>query len=166
MPTEETVPTGEEEAAHHAALEVPAKVEAEVLLDTSAIILLFYSGEDKERKAKKDFFNEITNTHKCCISPITVGELITDKWFSSLGEKRTNEQITKLKRFELVVMNYATGHHLARMKWTTQKPGQNDQWQVTLASLHELYLATADDKMYDQCHELAKIWTPTKPMVM
>ncbi len=160
------VPISEAEAAFHAALEVPVEVDAEVLLDTSAIILLFYAGQDEEKLAKKVFFRRITNTHKCCISPITVGELITDKWFSSLGEKRTNEQITKLKRFELVVMNYATGHHLAKMKWATQKPGQNDQWQVTMASLHELYLATADDKMYDQCHQLAKIWTPTKPMVM
>jgi len=73
------------------------------------------------RISEEGFFRKITNTHKCCISPITVGELITDKWFSSLGEKRTNEQITKLKRFELVVMNYATGHHLAKI-WTPTKP--------------------------------------------
>lgn len=159
-----TVRLSKEEAAYHAALEVPDEVEAEVLLDTSAIILLFYAGADEEKLAKKVFFRRITNSYKCCISPITVGELMTDKWFRSLGENRTNEQITKLKRFEMVAMNYATGHHQAKMKWSTQKPGPNDQWQVTLASLHELYLATADDKMYGQCRELAKIWTPTKPM--
>lgn len=145
------------------AWDLPVSVEAEVLLDTSAIILLFYSGEDEEKLRMKDFFHKITTSCRCCISPITVGELMTDKWYASLGAKRAEEHISELREFEFVIMNYATGRQLSQLKWPTHKrPGPNDRWQVSIASLHGLSLATTDYKMQEMCDGMAEIWTPPK----
>lgn len=137
-------------------------VAAQVLLDTSAFILLIYGGQDWEKLRKKDFFRDIVSTYRCCVSPITVGELKTDKWYASLGEKRAQKYIEELRSYELVMMNYATGDHYSKMNWPKQVPGPNDLWQVTLASLHGLYLATADNTIYDRCNHLATIWTPDR----
>lgn len=128
-----------------------------ILLDTGVVSCLM-SAPDTRLYVYKEHYGQLVMENRCFTSPVTVAEILNNRWVSTLGTRRQEELEGFLSDTECLDITEAIAHEHKDLEWRKNKiPGSHDQWQVALASFHGLMLATLDRNLADASYHLIEV---------